>query len=236
MGWREDAFAYLCQYNKKDLSEIIQENMPEFLYRYRGSGNYDISALENNELWISSIDGLNDQDEFTLNFDDKRLIKCELNASHEIIDLIKNTTLVSCFTENIDDSYFWTKYADDYQGFCVEYKTADILNYIESTKGMFFGPVKYGDKMVINDFSNECHKFAFTVFEKKDEWSNENEWRILYNKVDSSNKATWNKTGGRLMKFVTPNKVIFGKSMSNKKIEKIKKICVNNGFKICIQV
>lgn len=234
-SWREDSFLSLCNYDKDKHMEIILEHMPEFLYRYRSCNSNNIDALEHDKLWLSSVDNLNDPVEFTLNYDQASLNLCEQHAISKVVDLVKYSTLVTCFTENNDNDYFWKGYADRYSGFCMAYKTEDILSFLSNLQEIYFGPVKYGPKMKIKNFEKEVNKFAFTVFEKDQQWSDENEWRILHNTVKSDNSSSWGKVeNGKLINFIKPSKINFGKSMDQKCIENLIKICVEKGIEISI--
>ena len=50
----------------ENLSNILKEIIPEKLYRYRSfdNNNYNINALEKNEIWASSLSEMNDYLEY----------------------------------------------------------------------------------------------------------------------------------------------------------------------------
>ena len=70
----------------EDLSNKLKEIIPEKLYRYRSfdSNNYNIDALEKNEIWASSLSAMNDYFEYDPYWNPNSVLK-ELKYSFEAV-------------------------------------------------------------------------------------------------------------------------------------------------------
>ena len=99
----------------ENLSNILKEIIPEKLYRYRSfdNNNYNINALEKNEIWASSLSEMNDYFEYDPYWNPNTVLK-ELKNSLEDIKSFNFNTL-----------------AEDYPGFRETYGSIvnlDLLN------------------------------------------------------------------------------------------------------------
>ena len=99
----------------ENLSNILKEIIPEKLYRYRSfdNNNYNINALEKNEIWASSLSEMNDYFEYDPYWNPNTVLK-ELKNSLENIKSLNFNTL-----------------AEDYPGFRETYGSIvnlDLLN------------------------------------------------------------------------------------------------------------
>lgn len=99
----------------ENLSNILKEIIPEKLYRYRSfdNNNYNINALEKNEIWASSLSEMNDYFEYDPYWNPNTVLK-ELKNSLENTKSLNFNTL-----------------AEDYPGFRETYGSIvnlDLLN------------------------------------------------------------------------------------------------------------
>ena len=78
----------------EDLSNKLKEITPEKLYRYRSfdSNNYNIDALEKNEIWASSLSEMNDYFEYDPYWNPKKVFK-EIKNSFEYVKTLDFNTI-----------------------------------------------------------------------------------------------------------------------------------------------
>lgn len=82
----------------EDLSNKLKEIIPEKLYRYKSfdSNNYNIDALEKNEIWASSLSEMNDYFEYDPYWNPNSVLK-ELKNSFEDVKSLNFNTLAEDF-------------------------------------------------------------------------------------------------------------------------------------------
>lgn len=154
-----------------------------------------IETLENNNLWLSSFDSLNDPFEFQSLYLDKNRLRYTEPAI-TIFNLTRNSTRTVCF---ISVSPFihmpmWAHYANNHKGFCVEYAVKNPyllypVHYVpkrEPIYNILDRIVSAIGKSVENhqdDLGAEEQKLGFLLFlsgnVKSDLWKYEGEYRIL---------------------------------------------------------
>lgn len=59
----------------EEFSNWLKENTPKKLYRYRNCADYNISSLENGEIWGSPLSSFNDLEEGTFHFNIEKIKK-----------------------------------------------------------------------------------------------------------------------------------------------------------------
>lgn len=62
-----------------DASQILLENLPKFLYKYRSGSSWDLDALENNKLWMANAPLMDDP------YDSKFLLTDTFRAQIEYV-------------------------------------------------------------------------------------------------------------------------------------------------------
>lgn len=143
----------------KDCSpgKIIEENLPQYLYKYRSGSEWDLDALENDSVWMGSAIEMDDP------LDSKLLLTDEFRKQIEYVVnnvehfkkekyrvyLNDNSVQKDCFlcslSEISDSDDMWERYANNEQGFCIEYNTEELICKI----GLPLLPVYYGEKISI---------------------------------------------------------------------------------------
>ena len=100
----------------EDLSNKLKEIIPEKLYRYRSfdSNNYNIDALEKNEIWASSLSEMNDYFEYDPYWNPNSVLK-ELKNSFEDVKSLNFNTI-----------------SEDYPGFKETYGARVNLNLLNN--------------------------------------------------------------------------------------------------------
>lgn len=126
------------------------------------------------------------------------------------IELIKMRCGIFCLSERYDSLPMWAHYSNNAKGFVVEFTGLDELFSGDET-GMLniLEPVKYTKVKSAVTFERESYKSIF--FEKNEDWSYENEVRIITNLdsckvINIENDKIYCKDIGT--KYI--NKVIFG--------------------------
>lgn len=84
-----------------------------------------------------------------------------INRNHKIYSLCKRW----------DNMSMWAKYANDYRGYCLEFKNSGLFSNAYE--------VYYSDEEITQDFTNLDEVNGYFFFHKKSEWSNEEEVRIV---------------------------------------------------------
>lgn len=115
-------------------SEIRRASVPNKVCKFVPLGHSDeedlkrLAALKARELWFSPVGSYNDPYEFKgLYIDDERLRQSGYTATgianiHKTFSVIGMRGLVCCFSAgNYQEAPMWAYYANNAQGFCVEY-------------------------------------------------------------------------------------------------------------------
>lgn len=166
-------------------------------------------ALNNNQIWMSRFDNLNDPYEYKAMY----LKSNELADKGWPLDLLdgylnrmKSIYLISSFTTNlVDNMPMWAHYSNNHKGFCVEYnvlnpKLVYPISYEEERFGIasiLTGIFNLAHEIESGniDESDEDFKFHMTLINhfgliKHNTWKYENEYRILYADLGGSRAGT----------------------------------------------
>ena len=110
-----------------------------------------------------------------------------INGCMDFNTKYKSKLKVSCFSEVNASLLMWGHYADNHQGFCVEYDLGSLDKTNNLKKYLF--PIEYVDSMidmteyyldnVLNRKNINKEKLIESVLYKMKEWSYEEEWRIV---------------------------------------------------------
>lgn len=207
----------ICDRRLDDALEYRKKNMPKKLYKYvsltdtiicnkdenicNQTDNLNESkfkTLNDNRIWLSRFENLNDPFEYKsiyINYDKLKSKGWPTDMLENYLNRMKNIYLIGSFSTNlIDNMPMWAHYANNHQGFCIEY---DVLNAkaiypisyeserigIASILTNIFGLVDRIYKGEINE-SNEDFQFYMTLIThfatvKHKSWSYENEYRVL---------------------------------------------------------
>lgn len=143
----------------------------------------------------------------------------------DLNDRVEETYGVCCFTERMDSHLMWSHYANEHNGFCLEYDfyNHDVdLSNINFAQEMLF-PVIYSNKrpqyieLVLNNNAVQNYEktghygkdfirdILYTMLTKSQEWSYEKEWRIIGANI-----------GDRLIPNIPAKKLYLGARMEDK--------------------
>lgn len=267
--------SYIKILNEKGYTEADKfknTQIPDTLYKYFPCSENRLNFLFNQELWLAQHETFNDPNEFEFmfieedkfakakligekwtilhNYYDESFFKVNFKDAVKFMDANKKLVSISCFTTNPNNTYFWSEYAANKNGFCVEYKINRKTN---------FYPVIYTDeKIEISDYlkaliielkkasldeselerkngrkynvisEDGMNYISFLYFNyccKKIKWKNEDEYRIVFanNKpqITNGHAVCYNNL------YITANKIFIGANCSDqdkKRLEEIAKI------------
>ena len=111
-------------------------------------------------------------------------VKSEVANKEKSWDAMKDETKISCFSGAWDSLPMWAHYADQHQGFCIEY---DLSKESEGKTAPLF-PVIYTKTLVPLNITDELMNLPgnsghlaikAAIFKNKD-WSYEREWRLVF--------------------------------------------------------
>jgi hypothetical protein len=206
-----------------------------------------IKSIENKEFWMSTRDNLNDPFELKSLYINKEKIN-KYNYPVKIIQkLIKSYqegVLIGCFTTNLENNMpMWAHYANNHKGFCIGYTIK---------KPKFFFPISYeGERApanvvymncinlitkeikgtISNDEKEQLELYQSLLFHntiiKHISWDYENEYRLLFPKLEASRLVNVNEKGGLIPNSVLGieiNAIYIGMSCSDIYKEKLIKM------------
>lgn len=130
----------------KDILPALRKHLPKKIYKYYPLKNGDtdqegkdselrINSLKNQTIWASLCSGFNDPYEGKyIFFSEKDLSaigfpKDTKKIGDSILEALRKCISIICFTLNPNDLPMWAHYANEHQGFCVEYEITDTSHF-----------------------------------------------------------------------------------------------------------
>lgn len=206
--------------------KIIKENLPQYLYKYRSGSEWDLEALENDSIWMGSAMQMDDPldsrllltDEFRAQIKDVvnkvERFKNEKYSVHLNDNSIQRDCFLCSLSEVSDSDDMWERYANNEQGFCIEYNAQELICQIR----LLLLPVYYGEKLqydakTLSSLSKETLIFNNFLIKNKvgvngEDWYSQREWRIIGFRESlglSENEK------GKCISIIKPTRIILGK-------------------------
>lgn len=264
---------YLLKDGYQRADELKNATIPNILYKYFPCTENRINSLSKRELWLAQRETFNDPNEFRFMFIDKEkfdkaelidpkwdfynydqsFFKVEYQDALKFMEITKKLVSISCLTTDPQSDYFWSEYANDQNGFCVEY----VIN----KKDNFYPVIYTNEKIEISDIlkttimefkkviedeyelerikgqkynivSEDGMKYiSFLYFNyccKEIKWKHENEYRIIF----ANSHPQISK--GKLVSYndlnITANKIFIGNNCSDIDKKKLKLIAESRGI------
>lgn len=129
------------------LLPIMKNELPKKLFRYITLGedgnknDMRFKTLENNELWLSRADCLNDpfegynlyySEEFPFDADlGESSIKSRKESWAEFTEQARKKFFICSFSQDYRIAPMWAHYTGNHKGFCVEYELVDKSNFYQ---------------------------------------------------------------------------------------------------------
>lgn len=177
------------------------------IYKYYPPNKLSLDALENEYFWCSKRKYLNDPmdtygeiiNKYPVLLEELERRNINTLEYHKVLDLFG----ICCFTKSGLSNYFWTDYAEDYQGWALEYNDTNLEDKLFGiTSGTLFKNVSYFNSWPdLNDLNTrisiekgvttpirallQTEKQADKLFrglilmKEKDKWEIEDEIRIV---------------------------------------------------------
>lgn len=161
------------------------------IYKYYAPTEYNLDALINEYFWFSKRAYLNDP--FDMNLQILNIFPKfkELLESHGY-DLDKYNKIVDdfaicCFTKDPDNQHFWSLYAGNFQGWCLELDKYNLVNPINGV------PNKLYDVIYLDETPNLDNKFQRLEIEKDEDGNVKSETiaGLLYNEKKQEELFTY---------------------------------------------
>lgn len=233
----------------KALKANIPSKLYKFVW-LDGSDNdkKKFKSLETENLWISKISEFNDPFEFkgiVLNktkFQEYGFPEDVIKKYEGSIDL--SDTYGVCCLSNTPLEYLpmWAYYTNTHRGFCIEYDVFDttyinrviyepnrisvfstLLQLIDELKVLFSDePTKETRKFDIKKANTLGYLFLMNLFIKSDNWSHEQEYRIVYPLDFSDGKPGENISIEKL--GLKTSRIIAGYKCNSKDLEELERI------------
>lgn len=240
LKWEIEFYKNYILGDKDKAFEIRNEFLPKKLYKYQGTEDFRITTLENNELYFSSKDKLNDPFDLSPIYYDKNEISkmklCNVNEIDNILENAANNMGILSLSTTPLNMPLWAHYADNHKGICVEYDIESIkdldtyfkyrilkVHYISERLDVTNILKKLFEYIKNNDEYNQirmakCFYMSMTL--KHKDWSYEDEWRIFMplEECNSSSQI------GRYKNPLRISAIYIGKDCICSDIDKIKLI------------
>lgn len=229
-----------------ELYQKYRDHFPQKLYRYMPIEHHkdsNLKMLSESKFSLSDFKTFNDP----LDADILKIVHNLLNNSpvytkdiHNDSRDILNSVLIKCLStidpKKISSMLMWAYYADSHKGICVEYDTKDFIDFVIETHNEFnklgyemplcwFFPINYIPEISMLKYKQKMidKTWPITLFEKRDCWSHEEEWRILYGHPDLLTNIYENRS----IK-ISPKKIYLGCNINKDTDSRIKNDFRNN--------
>lgn len=223
------------------------------IFKFREINKYCLENLENDTLWFSNVDNLNDLFEGKMFYSDNPSLafgklnenvirfKNKMGALSYYEKLFKKIFYPSCFTEDLNSLYMWGNYADSFKGICIEYDFLELIDYVytfnedsETKDDLLIYPVLYKSisdltKLDELNFSDITPALVF-LYEKPTEFIFEKEWRLIVAKKDNDKVVQ-----GFNKKFIKPKRIYLGsriKLVEKDLVDKLLIICKQKNIEV----
>lgn len=166
------------------MAGLRSPDLPLRLYRYcrldrpRDVEN-EIDAIVRRYIYCSSYKRMNDPMEGFYEPSVRLKREPEWRKTFRSILEAKQTVGIACFTETYDNEIMWAHYAGNYQGACISYSTAKLMDYLPKTE---LAKMAYADAPVRLSKHDKSDVYAAArkiLSHKKYNWAYEREWRVL---------------------------------------------------------
>lgn len=179
-----------------DYRKIVNSNIPKKLYKYGSfESKYWEEVVFEGKIYLSKASSFNDPFDCRANISLRALKKGKFRDAlvnrfgngvdkitreqmDGIVEDLRGDIYVFCFSELYNSILMWSHYAKNNTGFCVEYDTSLIKDYIKQN----LVPVLYENKYIdiTNSIisSNKNSGIICSIVKARD-WEYEKEWRLI---------------------------------------------------------
>ncbi len=211
------------------------------MYKFKSaSDEYDIPALQKNQLWVSTLEFMNDPMDLGFYIQGNKDRDADIIAFQEKLN--KSFVIIS-LGKIRQGRRLWNYYTDGMKGFALKYNNEDLIRGLKdlgATK-IAKGIVKYTDeKTELTDVFTEYLKTgkipspqkADILFTKDKSWESEQEYRIIAEADFLTKHEGAIEHGGIKIENVIPTQIIIGYRMSEEKTKLIVKYAKENNVEV----
>lgn len=145
---------------KPKLRKINKEQLIEFLVKSYVLNNPHLSVNDYEKAKAEIIFGCNKFGEGIL-----------LELMSEDLNSLFSKYRIFCLSKRYDNMSLWAKYANDHKGYCLEFRNNGFFKLAHE--------VTYTNEITELDLANKEEINSFFLYTKKNDWSNEEEVRIV---------------------------------------------------------
>ena len=192
MDWKEEfrnALLDMTQ-NPPDVRKIVKPHIPKKLFKYGSfQSEYWKQTIYKAEIFLSPAKVFNDPFDCRANFNYEKAIavgkfRDELikqygkSWTEKVIEGMREDVFVFCFSEVWNSLLMWAHYANNYNGYCIEYDMGQVRDYLIHNLYPVLYEKDYID--ITNNLINTNQNTGLICnLAKAEEWSYEKEWRIV---------------------------------------------------------
>ena len=207
-----------------------------------------LKTLSEEKIWVSSVSELNDPYEFNCLYINKQKFiendydpKLIEHFENMLNDMKKEYGIVSLTANSFNSLPMWAYYANNYQGYCIEYEVIrnDAIFQVQYEPERI--PIASIISYFLNDFINmrkqgkltdpSVEKYVYfleiQLFLKHESWKHENEYRIIYPLTDNIYDVT-GAVNGKLISIsdvgLKTKRIIVGYNCKKENINKLNNI------------
>lgn len=200
------------------------------VYKYRSNKKQHLKTAMNNQIFVALPTTLDDK--FELKFKDKNLKNfVEISESMNIYydEIAKKLNEIGIYSLSKDhlNIRLWLEYANQNEGFCIEYDLDLLLSFFEPKVLTCHSNVTYSKEipeLSVSDLQDNNKFYEKTMLTKYKSWSDQEEYRLVFE------KSGLKKVHPKAIKAI-----YFGEKMAKKSSEKkkgkISQECVMNSLK-----
>ncbi len=204
------------------ITKALTAMLPEKLYRYRSCSTLNMDAFDKDLVYAVTADKFNAPYDTLIKYNAGNLGQMFKKLFIGISEMIRKISTIACFSETVQSVTMWSHYADNHEGFALEYD----LRFIPtegSAMEYFIFPVVYDDnRFEATDLIAWCFAKCYGVdikqpdqfanfkvsLHKSTQWEYEKEWRLFHNIQDGSDKSRATSI------IIVPKAIYYGKNIS----------------------
>lgn len=210
------------------------------MYKFKSANDRDIDALLKNQLWISTLEKMNDPMDLGFYINNTKYSDEEIRQFQD--ELNKSFVIISLATK-VQNRRLWNYYTDGMKGFALDYRVEDLVKALKAmgAKTTISRKVTYGnEKLELTDMLDDYIKSrkvptprkADLLFKKDISWSSEDEHRIVTDADFLKPYPNAEEKGGLLLENVTPMQINVGYKMDSKKLSQLGNYARKNNIEI----
>lgn len=200
------------------------------MYKYKSaSDKYDMPALLNNRLWVSTLENMNDPMDLGFYIKGSKYSDSQIRSFQ---DALNKAFVIISLGKTVQNRRLWNYYTDGMKGFALKYENNDLESALKAlgAKSVISGSVDYkGEKTETTDLlrtyldSGELPtvKQAELLFKKDTSWQSEDEFRIITRSDFLTHHIGAEEKGGIHLEKVIPTQIVIGYKMDTKKEEQL---------------